>query len=390
MASAEIRVSEVLLSAGQLLFDRCGADADPYMTLVGYFNATRELAGMARYMADDVQNRVKRPRKDSGFPSRLGASFGLLNIGELTSRIASSEIGKTLDRLSLEFDPDYDTTEAFRARITDQNAGKKMASRNDIPFDVVLATSMLQVGVDVQRLGLMLVVGQPKNTAEYIQASSRVGRDEDRPGLVVALGNWARPRDLAHFEQFRHYHETFYSQVEALSVTPYSPTSLERGIDGLLVSVARVMQAHLPDGLSPEHAAWRIMSQRAAVEDIAELLRQRIEAAALSEDATKRANDLLVNRLDRWAERARRAAEMSKTLVYERTGQSDQYLPLLISPENAKTTPASSVQAPFIVANSMREVQPDINILVSPLPERLFARTPEGVPEWRLPLGEDG
>ncbi len=84
---------------------------------------------------------------------------------------------------------------------------------------------MLQVGVDVQRLGLMLVVGQPKNTAEYIQASSRVGRDpRNRPGLVVALGNWARPRDLAHFEQFRHYHETFYAQVEALSVTPFSPT----------------------------------------------------------------------------------------------------------------------------------------------------------------------
>ena len=94
LASAEIRVSEVLLSAGQLLFDRCRAEADPYMTLVGYFNATRELAGMARYMADDVQNRVKRPRKDSGFPSRLGASFGLLHIGELTSRIASAEIGR--------------------------------------------------------------------------------------------------------------------------------------------------------------------------------------------------------------------------------------------------------------------------------------------------------
>ena len=389
LASAEIRVSEVLLSAGQLSFDRCGADADPYMTLVGYFNATRELAGMARYMADDVQTRVKRPRKDSGFPSRLGASFGLLNIGELTSRIASSEIGKTLDRLGLEFDPGYDTTEAFRARITDQDAGKRVGARKDIPFDVVLATSMLQVGVDVQRLGLMLVVGQPKNTAEYIQASSRVGRDPARPGLVVALGNWARPRDLAHFEQFRHYHETFYAQVEALSVTPYSPTSLARGIDGLLVSTARVMHADLPDGLSPERAAWRIKDQRAAVEAIAELLKGRIAAAALSDDATKRASDLLVNRLDRWSERAKRAAEMSKTLVYERTGEGDKYLPLIISPENAKVTAASSVQAPFIVANSMREVQPDINVLVSPIPERLFARAPEGAPGWSLPVGED-
>ena len=108
----------------------------------------------------------------------------------------------------------------------------------------------------------MLVVGQPKNTAEYIQASSRVGRDRDRPGLVVTLGNWARPRDLAHFEQFRHYHETFYAQVEALSVTPFSVTSLERGLDGVLVSAARVLQAVVPDGLSPERNAGRIEEQR--------------------------------------------------------------------------------------------------------------------------------
>ena len=75
---------------------------------------------------------------------------------------------------------------------------------------------------------------------------------------MVSLGNWARPRDLAHFEQFRHYHETFYAQVEALSVTPYSPTSLERGLDGVLVSAARVLQAAVADGLSPERDAWRI------------------------------------------------------------------------------------------------------------------------------------
>lgn len=378
------------MSAGQLLFDRAGAAADPYMTLVGYFNATRELAGMARYMADDVANRVGNPAKDSGFPRRYGAAFGNLHTAELTSRIASAEIGRTLDRLGLEFDPDFDSTEAFKARLAARKADQKVTYRTDSPFDVVLATSMLQVGVDVQRLGLMLVVGQPKNTAEYIQASSRVGRDaSDRPGLVVALGNWARPRDLAHFEQFRHYHETFYAQVEALSVTPFSPTSLARGIDGLLVSVARVIEAATADGLSPERDAWRIKDQRSIVESIAERLRKRIEAAAQSEDATKRANDLLVNRIDRWTERAKRAAEMSKTLVYERTGEGDKYLPLIISPENAKASVGGSMEAPFIIANSMREVQPEINLLVSPVPERLFVRTPEGVPAWTLPMGEE-
>ncbi len=390
LSSAEIRVAEVLLSAGQLLLDRAGVVADPYMTLVGYFNAKRELAGMARYMSDDVQSRVKRPRKDSGFPSRLGASFGLLNIGELTSRIASAEIGRTLDRLGLQFDPSYDTTEAFRQRLAAQDAGKQMPSRRETPFDVVLATSMLQVGVDVQRLGLMLVVGQPKNTAEYIQASSRVGRDaSDRPGLVVALGNWARPRDLAHFEQFRHYHETFYAQVEALSVTPFSPTSLARGIDGLLVSAARVAQATQSEGLSPEREAWRIKDQRSAVAALADRLKTRIAAAAQSEEATKRASDLLVNRIDRWSERAKRAAEMSKTLVYERTGDGDKYLPLIISPEHVKASVGGSIEAPFVIANSMREVQPEINVLVSPLPERLFIRAPDGAPEWALPAGVD-
>lgn len=392
LSSAEIRVAEVLLSAGQLLLDRAGAAADPYLTLVGYFNATRELAGMARYVADDVQSRVKRPRKDSGFPSRRGASFGLLKTGELTSRIASAEIGATLDRLGLEFDPGYDSTEATLARIAEAKAGKKIAHRAEAvsPFDVVLATSMLQVGVDVQRLGLMLVVGQPKNTAEYIQASSRVGRDpSERPGLVVSLGNWARPRDLAHFEQFRHYHQSFYAQVEALSVTPYSPTSLDRGIDGLLVSVARVLQAAVTDGLSPEREAWRIKDQRNTVEAMAERLKKRVAAAALDEAATKRANDLLVNRIDRWGQRAKAAAAMSKTLVYERTGEGEKYLPLIISPENAKTSVAGSSEAPFVIANSMREVQPEINLLVSPVPERLFARTPEGAADWNLPGGED-
>lgn len=392
LSSAEIRIAEVLLVAGQLLLDRAGESADPYMTLVGYFNATRELAGMARYVAGDIQNRVARPRRGSGLPSRRGATFGLLNTGELTSRIASSEIGATLDRLGLKFEADYDTTEATQQRLDDKKAGKQVSARReaDSPYDVVLATSMLQVGVDVQRLGLMLVVGQPKNTAEYIQASSRLGRDSSRrPGLVVSLGNWARPRDLAHFEQFRHYHETFYAQVEALSVTPFSQTSLERGIDGLLVSAARVLQAAIPEGLSPERAAGRIANQRTAVRAIAKRLEKRIGSAALNETTTAAAHGFLVNLVDQWDKRAELASSMQKTLVYERTGSGEKYLPLIISPENARASVIGSLEPPFVIANSMREVQPEINMLVSPLPDRLFARTPEGVENWKLPTEEE-
>jgi hypothetical protein len=155
------------------------------------------------------------------------------------------------------------------------------------------------------------------------------------------------------------------------------------------VSVARVALATEAEGLSPERDAWRIKTQRSAVEALAERMRARIEAAAQSDDATKRASDLLINRVDRWSERATRAAAMHKTLVYERTGESDKYLPLIISPENATASVGGSIEAPFVIANSMREVQPEINVLVSPLPERLFARAPESVPEWALPAGDD-
>jgi len=242
----------------------------------------------------------------------------------------------------------------------------------------------------VQRLGLMLVVGQPKNTAEYIQATSRVGRDAARPGLVVALGNWARPRDLAHFEQFRHYHDTFYSQVEALSVTPFSPTALDRGIDGLLVSAARVLQAVDQDGLSPERNAGRIKELRPAVEALAERLRERIESASMNEAEIQRAKYLLVNRIDRWAERSTMATQQNKTLVYERTGDGDKFLPLIISPENHRASVGGNLEAPFIVANSMREVQPEINILVSPIKDRLFVIPPADAPSWTLPTQDEG
>ena len=102
---------------------------------------------------------------------------------------------------------------------------------------------------------------------------------------------------------------------------------------------------------------------------------------------TKRASDLLANRVDRWSERARRATERQQTLVYERTGGDDRFLPLIISPENARSKPGDLFEAPFKIANSMREVQPEINILVSPIKERLFATVPDGVREWEMPDG---
>ncbi|WP_372478316.1 hypothetical protein [Nostoc mirabile] len=97
---------------------------------------------------------------------------------------------------------------------------------------------MISVGVDVKRLGVMAVTGQPKNTAEYIQATSRVGRTF--PGIVFTVYNWARPRDLSHYERFEHYHATFYQHVEALSLTPFAPRAIDRGLAALFISLVRL------------------------------------------------------------------------------------------------------------------------------------------------------
>ena len=135
----------------------------------------------------------------------------VLTLQELTSRVPSAVIAEALRQLEVGFDPAHDSSaalEAMRQEVIaarqDKREPRLPPKREPGPADVVLATSMLQVGVDVPRLGLMVVTGQPKNTAEYLQATGRVGRDPERPGLVVTLYNWARPRDLAHYEHFAH------------------------------------------------------------------------------------------------------------------------------------------------------------------------------------------
>ena len=158
LKAVEARVFTTVLSAAQKLFENYGKLADPWMTMVGYFNALRELGGARRIIEDDVTNRMRRAgRKGLGRRSRPV-------LRELTSRVSSSDIAEILDQLGV-------------VHVPDRPRG------GTPPIDVLLATNMISVGVDVPRLGLMVAVGQPKATAEYIQATSRVGRDLSGPGL---------------------------------------------------------------------------------------------------------------------------------------------------------------------------------------------------------------
>ena len=222
---ALIRVYTALLAAAQQLHEKYGEAADPFMTLVGYFGSLQELGGMARLVEDDIRTRLQ------DMDQRGLAKRGTPLLKELTSRIRATAIPEILDLLEADFHP-----EKMKQREAQRRAGQKPTIPR--PIDVLLATNMISVGVDVKRLGLMVVSGQPKTTAEYIQATSRIGRQ--KPGLVVTVYNWARPRDLSHYETFEHYHATFYKHVEALSVTPFSKRALDRALTAVLVSLVRL------------------------------------------------------------------------------------------------------------------------------------------------------
>jgi hypothetical protein len=296
LTAVEIRVMTALLEFGQYLFDRHGAAADPYLTVVDYFSSTRELAGMRRLTEDDVSDRL----------TRQGALVQRRRpvVAELTSRMDSRKITQSLADLERPFDPTQDSTQALQGlrelRRSDRSQYDQTVRPGYLrPVDVLLATSMLQVGVDVQRLGLMVITGQPKNMAEYIQASSRVGRSAQGPGLVLAIYQWSRPRDLAHYEHFGYEHATFGRRVEGLTTTPFSERALDRGLAGVLVGAIR---HHSPAAL-PNLGAQVAPLGAHEVAPLLELLRRRAELVADSAPVGQAVADRAQLQLDRWLHR---------------------------------------------------------------------------------------
>lgn len=325
LKAVEVRVYLSVLAAAQRLYERYGALADPYMTLVGYFGSLRELGGMVRLVNDDVRVRLRKSDQ-RGLSRRAG-----LVVRELTSRISSQDIPQVLDQLGVKHDPD---------RPED----------GPVPIDVLLATSMISVGVDVGRLGLMVVVGQPKTTAEYIQATSRVGRERSGPGLVLTIYNWARPRDLSHYERFEHYHATFYRHVEALSVTPFAPRALDRGLTALLVALVR-QGDHAWNG---NLKAKDVDTNASIVDEVVAAVAKRAAAVHARADLEQQVRDQLEFRLDSWAKRQGKAGVI---LGYKE--ERGAVVGLLEFPGirdwNEWTAP-----------NSLRETEPTVNLIIDP------------------------
>ncbi|MGK5170491.1 helicase-related protein [Geodermatophilus sp. CPCC 205761] len=324
-----IRTYAALLQGAE---DRPAADEvkDPYWTLVGYFNSLRVLGGAYMQVLDDVPDRLKLLAQRSGHEPRSITQEPM----ELTSRTDSSDIPLHLTRLARGI-PDPDTP------------------------DVVLATNMISVGVDVDRLGLMAVMGQPQATAEYIQATSRVGRKH--PGLVVVMYNGARSRDRSHYEDFLPYHQTLYRQVEATSATPFAARARDRGLHGVLVAMARL----LAPGAAPDTGAGEVDRFVGDLELLAAKIVERAKGVEPgSADDTDRQIQSLI---DTWV----REAEARKPLRYSAYKKPE--MSLLVQADQAVTDTRLDLDTddvPWPTLTSLRDVDATSSLHLVPNRDR--------------------
>lgn len=225
-------------------------DRDGYWTNLNFLNSLRELGNTVSLLESDVPDYLTGLVRRDGITPRWPT-----RTMELTSRRRSDEIPKAIEQLQVRYVPGQERQDAI---------------------DICLASNIIEVGIDIDRLGLMTIVGQPKTTAQYIQVSGRVGRRADvSPGLVITIYGAAKPRDRSHYERFRTYHQQLYAQVEPTSVTPFATPVLRRALHAAAVAYVRqVSPSDLPPYPFPAvefDEAIMLLRERALIADSGEV-----------------------------------------------------------------------------------------------------------------------
>lgn len=325
-ASAMVATAAPLIELPEVVVRASGttSERDAYWTSVMYHNSLRELGRTRTLVVDDVNGRLESRAERLGLEPRPVRASRVL---ELTSRRGPDELPKDLRELGLRVD------------------------QGDQAIDVVLSSNMLSVGVDVPRLALMLMVGQPKTTAEYIQATSRVGRGAVR-GIVATLFRSNRARDRSHFETFRAYHEVLYRNVEPTSVTPWSVSSRERSLPGALVALFRHYFPTLADNDSAIRLDLEDDRMATSIENCVSLFVRYISRSDDSETTDTEARTWSL--LREWDHRARSARMNGTILRYERRKPADEALLKRVSQTGQG----------WVVADSMRSVEPEVAVHV--------------------------
>ncbi len=261
-----VRTYAAIIQAPMLLLDD---ERDPWWTTLAFFNSLREMGTAHTLLQSDIPDYFRVIWERKGTPADPPGQRRYLNeVFELTGGLQSEDIAQAIARLSV-----------------------KRGDANGYPVDICLASNIIEVGIDIPRLALMVVAGQPKTTAQYLQVTGRVGRAADRPGLIVTMYSPSKPRDRSHFERFRSYHNRLYAQVEPTSVTPFSPPALDRALHAALVGYVR--QA------GPLQEVWRPTPfPQVLVDRFKSVVLGRAEIVDKAEKPTVEA--MLAKRVDDW------------------------------------------------------------------------------------------
>jgi hypothetical protein len=231
------------------LFDE--KSRDPWWSLLVFYNSIRELSGAKTLFDSDIRSRLRFIFNREGFGPQDRRNLRIVE--ELTSRLSQAEIVGMMDQLA-----------------------EKYSAANNRSVDACLASNIIEVGVDIDRLSLMGVVGQPKTTAQYIQVTGRVGRRWwEQPGLILMIYNPSKSRDRSHFEQFHSYHRRLYERVEPTSATPFAVSAIQRALPGALIAWARQTSSA---GVN------MISSYEPALDEGMKLFRERCESVQIPED----------------------------------------------------------------------------------------------------------
>jgi hypothetical protein len=266
---------------------------DPWWTLLAYFRSIKELAGAATLCQFDIDQYINKTGPRWGISYKPDATGGgglrcIRRFEELSGRLEAPAVLDRLTRLGCAYNPVH------------PNSG---------PPDICLATSIIEVGVDVPRLSLLVMDGPPGSAARYIQVSGRVGREWWRaPGLVLTVYNKNKPRDISHFEHFLGDHLRLYAAVEPNSVTPFSEEAIERHIHSAAIAWIRALFGSPRPIFTPE--------VERELREFEKILIQRIARAVPEPASAKRAKEDCSARIERLIQGWRTNPEMARWTVW--------------------------------------------------------------------------
>ena len=280
------------------------------------------------YMDTIINTTEKKFQKENNSEQKF---TGTLAKEELTGRINAADIPQILQRVE--------------TKLSDENV-----------LDALLCTNMLSVGVDVDRLNLMVINGQPKSTSEYIQASGRIGRKD--PGIVITNYSYIRPRDLSYFENFNQFHSTYHKSVEPGTLTPFAGRARDRGLAGVFIALARFSSKSVSE--DP-----KMFRNNELINEIKNKILERV--ALLEPDEKKFVDEDIEKIIEKWEVAIKQfrnwSEEPNSDLKYRRNPVTNETKPGVTYLLNSSRDIFN--EHTFVIPESLREAESEIRLYYS-------------------------